>query len=56
MKVTVIPVIAGDLGTITKGLEKRLLGLDNREGCDTTARIPRKVLEIRENFLSLKPQ
>ena len=62
MKVTVIPIVIGALGTVTKGLVK---GLDNLEiegqveKIQTTAllrsaRILRRVLETRGDFLSLK--
>ena len=62
MKVTIIPIVIGDFGTITKGL---LMGMENLEvggRVDTiqttallkTARILRRVLETQGDLLSLK--
>ena len=64
MKVTVIPTEIGALGTVTKGLIKGLDDLEIRECVETTfttallrsARILRKVLDIRGDFLLLKLQ
>ena len=62
MKVTIVPIVIGALGTITKGL---LEGLEDLEGWRTgrdypndsiaerTARILRRVLETWEDLLSL---
>ena len=63
MKVTVIPIVNGALGTVTKGLVKRLVDLEIR-GVETTqttallrsARILRRVLEIWGDLVSLKLQ
>ena len=54
MKVTVIPIVVGALGTISKGLVKELQDLEIREQEGTiqttaflrSARIQRRVLEI----------
>ena len=64
MKVTIVPITIGALGTITKGLLKELedLEVDGRvETIQTTAllrtaRILRRVLEIWGDLLSLKLQ
>ena len=64
MKVTVIPVVVGVLGTIPKGLVKGLEDLEIRgqvETIQTTAllrlaRILRRVLETWGNLLSLRLQ
>ena len=65
MKVMIVPIVIGALGTVTKGL---LLGLEDlefgRRGVETiqmtvllrTARILRGVLETRGDLLSLKLQ
>ena len=61
MKVTVIPIVVGALGTVPKNLKKILNELKTRErivNVQTTAllksaRIPRKVLETREDFCCL---
>ena len=64
MKVTIVPIVIGALGTITKGL---LQGLEDLEGggrVETiqttallrTARILRRVLETWGDLLSLKLQ
>ena len=53
MKVTVIPIVIGAFGTVTKGLVKGLKDLKIRERVETiqttalwrSARIPRRVLE-----------
>ena len=54
MMATVIPIVVGALGTIPKGLEKRLWKLEMRGRIDAiqtptlfrSVRIPRRVLEI----------
>ena len=62
MKVTIVPIVIGALGTVTKGLFK---GLENFEvggreetiqmtALLRTARILRRVLETWRDFLSLK--
>ena len=64
MKVTIIPIVIGEFGTLTKGILKRLKGLKfggRVETIQTTAllrtvRILRRVLEIWEDLLSLKLQ
>ena len=64
MKVTIIPIVIGAFGTVTKGLFKGLedLEVDRRvETIETTAllrttRILKRVVQIRENLLSLKLQ
>ena len=64
MKVTIITTVIGALGTITKGLLKRLEDLEiprRAEPTQTTAllrlaRILRRGLEARGDLLSLKPQ
>ena len=63
MKVTVIPIVIGALGTIPEGLVKRLENLEirgQRETIQTTAlrpaRILRRVLETKGDLLSLKFQ
>ena len=64
MKVMVIPIITDALGTFTKSLEWELKELEIRGRIETTqitewfrsARILRRVLEIRRDFLSLKLQ
>ena len=64
MNVTIVPIVIGALGTVTKGLLK---GLEDREigwrletiqttALLRTARILRRVLETWEDLLSLKPQ
>ena len=64
MKVTIIPIVIGAFGTVTKGLLK---GLEDFEECDReetiqktallkTARILRRVLETWGDFLSLNLQ
>ena len=63
-KVTVIPVVIGVLGTVTKGLVQGLDDLEiggRSETIQTTAllrsaKIPRRVLETWGVLLSLKPQ
>ena len=62
MKMTVIPIVAGALGTIPKGLVKRQEDLEIRGQVETTqvtallrsARILRKVIETWGDLLSLK--
>ena len=64
MKVTIVPVVIGALGTITKGLLKGLEDLEVGGRVETiqttallrTARILRWVLETWGDLLSLKPQ
>ena len=64
MKVTIVPIIFGALGTVTKGLIKGLEDLKIRgqvENIQTTAlmrsaRILRRVLGTSEDLLSLKIQ
>ena len=53
MKMTIIPIVIGALGTVTEGLIKRLENLKTRGRMETiqttallrSARIPRRVLE-----------
>ena len=62
MKGTVVPIVIGALGTITKGVLKGLEDLEFGGGVETiqttallrTARILRRVLEIRGDLLSLR--
>ena len=64
MKVTIIPIVIGAFGTVTKGLLKGLEDLEvggKVETIQTTAllrttRILRRVMEISGNLLSLKYQ
>ena len=64
MKVTIVPIVIGVLGTITKGLLKGLEDLKIGERVETiqtaallrTARILRRVLETLGELLSLKLQ
>ena len=64
MKVTIVPIVIGPLGTITKGLLKGLEDIEVGRQVETiqttallrTARILRRVLETRGDLLSLKPQ
>ena len=64
MKVMVIPVIVGALGTVPKGLERGLTGLKIMRRIEIiqttvslkTATILRRVLEAGEEFLSLTPR
>ena len=64
MKLTIIPIVIGAFGTVTKGLQKRLEDLEIAERGETiqttallrTARILRKVLETGGDLLSLKLQ
>ena len=64
MKVTIIPIVIGVFGTVTKGLLKGLEDLEVDDRVDTmqttallrTARILRIVLEILGDLLSLKLQ
>ena len=62
MKVTIVPIVIGALGTITKGLLKDLEDLKIGWRVETiqttallrTARILRRVLETWEDLLSLR--
>ena len=64
MKVTIIPIVIGAFGTVTKGLLKGLDDLEVGGRLETiqttallrTARILRRVLETWEDLLSLKIQ
>ena len=64
MKVTIVPIVIGELGTITKGLLKGLDDLEVGGRVETiqttallkTARILRRVLETRGDLLSFKLQ
>ena len=64
MKLTIIPIVIGDLGTVTKGLVQGLEDLEimgRVESVQTTAllrsaRIPRSVLDTWEDLLSLNLQ
>ena len=64
MKVTIVPIVIGTLGTITKGLLKDLEDLEIGGRVETiqttallrTARILRRVLETWGDLLSLKLQ
>ena len=64
MKVTIIPIVIGAYGTVTKGLLKGLEDLEVGNRVETiqttallkTARILRRVLETWGDFLSLKLQ
>ena len=64
MKVTIVPIVIGAFGTITKGLLKGLADLEvggqveitQTTALLRTARILRWVLETLEDLLSLKPQ
>ena len=64
MKVTIVPIVIGALGTITKGLWKGLEGLEVGGREETiqmttllrTAKILRRVLETWGDLLSLKLQ
>ena len=64
MKVTIIPIVIGTLGTVTKGLIQRLENLDIKERVDTiqptalltSERILRRVLETLGDLLSFKLQ
>ena len=64
MKVTIIPIVIGALGTVTKGLVQGLevLGITGRvvtvqiRALLRFARILRRVLETWEDLLSLKLQ
>ena len=63
-KVTIVPIVIGALGTVTKGLLKGLGDLETGGRVETiqttallrTARILRRVLETWGNLLSLKLQ
>ncbi len=64
MKVTIIPIVIGAFGTVTKGLLKGLEDLEVGGRVETiqttallkTARILRRVLETRGDLLSLNLQ
>ena len=64
MRVTIVPIVIGALGTVTKGLLKGLEDLEVGGRVETiqtiallrTARILRRVLETWGNLLSLKLQ
>ena len=60
IKVTIIAIVIGTFGTVTKGLLKKLEDLEIRRRMETiqttSARILRRVLEIWGNLLSLKLQ
>ena len=64
MKVTIVPIVIGALGTVTKGLLKGLKDLEVGGRIETiqttallrTARILRRILETWGNLLSLKLQ
>ena len=64
MKVTIVPIVTGAFGTITKGLLKGLEELEVGERVETiqmtallrTARILKRVLETWGDLLSLKLQ
>ena len=64
MKVTIVPIVIGALGTVTKGLLKGQEDLEVSERVETiqttallrTARILRRVLETWGDLLSLKLQ
>ena len=64
MKVTIIPIVTGAFGTVTKGLLKGLEDLEVGDRVETiqtiallkTARILRRVLETCGDLLSLKLQ
>ena len=64
MKVTIIPIVIGALGTVTERLLKGLEDLEVRGRVDTfqttallrSARIPRRVLETCGDLLSFKLQ
>ena len=64
MKVTIIPIVIGAFGTVTKGLLKGLEDLEVGDQVETTqttallktARILRRVLETWGDWLSLKLQ
>ena len=61
MKVTIIPIVIGTFGTVTKGLLKGLEDLEVGGGVETiqttallrTARILRRILETWGELLSL---
>ena len=64
MKVTIVPIVIGALGTITKGLLKGLEDLEIGGRVETiqttallrTARILRRFVKTWGDLLSLKPQ
>ena len=64
MQVTIIPIVIGTFGTVTKGLLKGMEDLEVGGRVETiqttallrTARIPRRVLETWGDLLSLKLQ
>ena len=64
MKVTIIPIVIGAFGTVTKGLLKGLENLEVERRAETiqttallrTARLLRRVLETGGDLLSVKLQ
>ena len=56
MKVTVVPIMIGALGTITKGLLKGLEDLEVGGRVETIQTTARRVLETWGDLLSLKLQ
>ena len=64
MRVNIVPIVIGDIDTVTKGLLKCLEDLEVEGGVETikttallkTARILRRVLETCGDLLSLKLQ
>ena len=64
MKVSIVPIVIGDLGTINKGLLKGMEDLEVNRQVETiqttallrTARILRRVLETWGDLLSLRLQ
>ena len=64
MKATIVPIVIGAFGTITKGLLKGLVDLEVGGRVETiqmtpllrTARIPRRVLETWGDLFSLRFQ
>ena len=64
MKVTIIPIVIGAFGTVTKGLLKGLEDLEAGGRIETiqtttllrTARVLRRVLGTWADLLSIKPQ
>ena len=56
MSVTVIPVVIGALGTVSKSLERELKGLDIREQIETIQTTSLRVLETWRDLLSAELQ
>ena len=64
MKVTIVPIMIGDFGTVTKGLLKGLVDLEKRGRVETiqitallwTGKILRRVYETWGDLLSLSLQ